>query len=79
MEIWEDVLVFHLSEVNQMSTRKSWGLTRKSKLSPPSDFAAWRQLHCIQKKVHKVYLRFALKGLRCGFALSTFAIFLILT
>lgn len=50
MEIWKDVLVFHLSEVNQMSTRKSWGLTRKSKLSPPSDFAAWRQLHCIQKK-----------------------------
>ena len=50
MEMWEAVLASHLSEVNRMSTRKSWGLTRKSKLSPPSGFAALRQLHRTQKK-----------------------------
>ena len=40
---------FHPSEVDQMSTRNSWGLVVKSKLSPSSGFVALRQLNPIHK------------------------------
>ena len=40
---------FHPSEVGQMNTRNSWGLSGKSKLSPRSGSVALRQLNYIHK------------------------------
>ena len=37
--------VFHPPKVNELSTRNSWGLVVKSKLSPCSVFVAFRQLN----------------------------------
>ena len=48
----KDNLSFHLSKVDQVNTRISWGLVVKSKLSPRSGSVAVRQLTPSIKRDH---------------------------